>query len=130
MSPFLVDKVPLLDQLYSQIAGIAKDMGGVATNIIEERRFESVIVESPRVENVPALHVVMPNGFEVDFAPDRALGPPGNMLSVKATRMHDGSRKSDRRFSFIQGQWQAEGLSLDDAIRTCLTPSGPPPAQW
>jgi hypothetical protein len=82
MTPLLVDKVPLLDQLYGRIAQIAADMGGVATKTTDVRHFESVIVETPRVEHVPVLHVDMLNGFEVDVAPDRALEPPGNTLSV------------------------------------------------
>jgi hypothetical protein len=130
VNPLLVDKIPLLDQLYARIAKTAQGMGGAAVRTTEVRHFEGVIVESPRVEEVPALHVEMPNCFEVDFAPDRALEPPGNTLSVKARRIHHGSRKSDWRCTFVQGQWQADGPLSDDTIRACLTPSGPLPAQF
>jgi len=52
----------------------------------------------------------------------------GNVVSVRAVRMHAGGRKNDWNFNFVNGEWRtAQGSLSDDEIRKCLMPEGPPP---
>jgi hypothetical protein len=120
-----------LETLYARVTRIAEDMKGTVTTTTESRSFEAAIVEPPKSENVRGLHVEMPGGFQVDFAPSRALGAPGNVLPVKAKRYLGGSRTDDWDSIFVQGEWQFAGKPVsDDDLRACLTPRGPKPAVY
>jgi hypothetical protein len=118
------NKSAALDELYSRITRIADEMRGTASRTSPRHFLPSAVVDEPVSEAVPALHVEMPDSFQVDFAPSYPLSTPGNALSVRAVRTHHGARKSDRTFIFGANGWQI----TDDEIRACLTPEGPQPA--
>jgi hypothetical protein len=115
--------VTSLHEVYNRIAGIAKNMGGRATEGSAHRR-RTFDVAEPRNENVPALVVEMLDSFRVEFAPADVLRP--GALSVRARRTHHGRTKNDWTFNYLQGIWQyAQKLVSDDDIRKCLMPEGP-----
>ncbi len=119
-------KTAALDKLYSGITRIVEEMSGKASRSESRRGVPDAMVASPQSEGVPALHVEMPGGFQVDFAPSHPLSV-GNALSVRATRGLSGSRKTDWTFIFGRDGWQRTQAPLsDDEIRACLTPEGPP----
>lgn len=79
------------------------------------------MIATPQSEDAPSLHVKMPNGFQVDFAPVNPLSI-GNVLSVRAVRTFKEQRKSDHIFAYLQGGWRMSNNALsDDEIRACLT---------
>ena len=117
-----------LDDLYSRISRIAGQMGGTASPRTSAVGFLAASVLSSHNENAPALHVEMPGGFRVDFAPLHPLST-GNALSVRATRTMSGARMTDwSRNLGPDGDWQGtKGPLSDGEIRACLTADGPPP---
>jgi hypothetical protein len=126
----LNDKTSALDQLYGRITEIAGTMEGTAVRILEHVSFPNAMVDTPRRENAPALHVALPNDFRVEFAPSFPLSS-GNALSVRAVRTRAGGRKTDWAFNFGPDGWRRiQDPSSDDEIRTCLTPEGPRPAAY
>jgi hypothetical protein len=62
------NKSAALNDLYSRITRIAEAMGGAVSRSASSRSFPSAMVAVPRSEEVPALHVEMPDSFQVDFA--------------------------------------------------------------
>ncbi len=117
--------IAALQGLYKRITEVAKSMGGTAMNRVASRRV-TVNVAIPRSDDVPALNVEMPGGFQIEFAPPNTLSG-GNALSVQARRIHHGGRKNDWTFNFLQGAWLVGETNLsDEEIRRCLTSEGPP----
>jgi hypothetical protein len=124
------DKSAALKELYSRVVTIAEAMGGTASRTVISLSIESAMVATPRSEDAPSLHVAMPNGFQADFVPAHALSV-GNALSVRVTRTHDDSRKSDWSFNYGPDGWRRTQTPLsDDEISACLTPEGPKPARY
>lgn len=121
-------KAAALDELYSRITRIAKEMGGTASPRTSTVGFSAASVPSSRSEDAPALRVLMSDGFQVDFAPLQPLRI-GNALSVRATRTTPQGRLTDWSWNLgLDGSWQgAKGPLTDKEIRDCLTPKGPPP---
>lgn len=117
-----------LYRLYSRVMQIAEVMGGSASPIAVGRSLPSAMVGFPRSEIVSALRVMMPDGFQVDFAPFYPLSI-GTTLTVQAIRVDNGSRKTDWLIRLAPDAWKRGQAPLsDDEIRECLTPEGPPPA--
>jgi hypothetical protein len=122
------EKSTALDSLYSRIERIAYAMRGRMTRSIRERSIPSVMVAVPRSEGVPTLLAEMPDSFEVEFAPPYPLSI-GNVLLLRAKRIHYRSPKTDWQFTFGPDGWRGTQAPLsDDEIRVCLTPEGPRPA--
>ena len=120
-------KAAAVDGLYGRITLLAEAMGGTASRLASARAIPNAMVASPRSEDVPALHVEMRGGFQVDFAPTHPLSV-GNALAVQAARSLRGARMTDWFLSFGPNGWQKSGALLSDGeIRDCLTPQGPPP---
>lgn len=119
-----INKTAALDDLYARFTRVAREMGGAASRLAWPVTLD-VEVPSRRTEDAPALRVEMPDGFQVELVPRFPLSSPGNTLSVQAIRTLTGARKTDRNFNFGPNGWQV----LDDEIRSCLTPEGPP-AVW
>jgi len=123
-----INKKAELDTLYGRITKEAEAMGGSASHSSSSLSVPGAMTATPQSENAPSLHVKMPNGFQVDFAPVNPLSI-GNALSVRAIRTTGGHRKSDHTFVFLQGGWRMSNNALSaDEIRACLTPEGPFPA--
>jgi hypothetical protein len=130
MDTQFLQKSAALDQLYGRITEIAGAMGGTAVRILEPLSFPNAMVDTPRRENAPALHVDLPDDFRVEFAPSFPLSI-GSALSVSAVRTHAGGRKTDWAFNFGADGWRRTQVPLsDDEIRACLTPEGPRPAVY
>ena len=89
-----VDKSAALIELNNRIMRIAEEMGGNPSRIAVTRSLPSPMVAGASGEDVPALHVKMPDGFRVELAPTHPLSIWG-ALAVKATRTHRESRKND-----------------------------------
>jgi hypothetical protein len=123
------NKSAALDQLYTRITKIAEDMGGTATRTTQSLGFPAAMVASPRREDAPALHVEMPDTFQLDIAPFLPLSAPG-VLSVRAKRAYGGAEKAGWTFSFLQGEWRTHNPVSDDTLRACLTAEGPKPAVY
>lgn len=122
-----VNTTAALDELYNRIAQVAAAMGGTASRAVSSLSLPSAMVATPRTEDAPTLHVKMPNGFEVEFAPTHPLSI-GTALSIQARRTISGSRKSDWVLSYGSNGWRRSQAPLSDhEIRECLTPQGPPP---
>lgn len=121
--------ITALRELFERIIEVAKGMGGKVREGASRLR-RNVDVLLPRSENVPALEVEMPDSFHVELAPSNPLGM-GNVVSVRARRIHYGGGKDDWTFSFVQGVWRTGQNPLsDDDIRRCLTPEGPRPITY
>jgi hypothetical protein len=85
------------------------------------------MVFSPQSERAPSLHVEMASGLVADFAPSRPLSIEG-VLSVRARRWFHVSRKADRTFTFLKGEWFYTCINqplTEDHIRQCLAIEGP-----
>src|SRR5271168_3570238 len=116
-------KVGKLHELYARITRIAEEMRGTASRFALGRSLPDAMVASPRSEEVPALHVEMPGGFKVDFAPSRPL-TVGNALAVQAVRILRGARMTDWFLSFGPNGWQKSGTLLSDIGREAMPIGG------
>ena len=117
-----IDKSTALNELYSRITQIAEAMGGRVSRIKPSVSFPSAEGAAPRIEDVPALCVDMPDNFQVEFAPSYPLSLPSDLL-VRAKRTHGRLRESDWHFNFAPDGWRRIHAPLsDDEIRECLTP--------
>ncbi|MGC2656437.1 MAG: hypothetical protein WA324_00560 [Bryobacteraceae bacterium] len=128
-TPTIDEKIAVFDTLFFRVQRVARAMGGSAEGINEPVAHHDPPI--PRADVVPALLVEMPGGFLVKLVPAFPLRAPGNALSVRAERTHNGGRKTDWQFTHGPDGWRGrQGLLTDDEIRACLTPEGPPPAVY
>ena len=126
MEEVVQSHINALRELYQRIAEAASDMGGAAAEVNVPRRL-AANAAGTRHQTVPALIVSLPDSFHIEFGPSNALGS-GNMLSVRARRLHHGAPRSDWTFNLVQGDWQYSNQHLsNDAIRKCLMPEDPKP---
>lgn len=122
------EKIAALNTLYYRVGQVAGAMGGAASPVNEPITYLSVSQVIPRTEVTHALRVEMPGYFVVIFSPTFPLKEPGNAISVRAKRTHNGGRKSDWTFILAPNGWQRTQQPLtDDELRECLTPQGLPP---
>jgi hypothetical protein len=119
-------KSDALEELYYRIARVAMANGGTSTRVVVRVEYLGATAAAPHAEPAPAIHVSMPDGFQVVFVPTNPLSI-GQVLAVRANRNHKGCRKSDRNFNLGATGWRMGSLMLlDSEIRGCLMPDGPP----
>jgi hypothetical protein len=124
------DKSAELNELYSRVTQIAETMGGAAVQRSVRVSMVGAMVAAPRSEDVPALHVDMPDKFRVEFTPFQPLNTPF-VLSVTVLRLHFGSPKNGWALYFGPDGWRRTQTPLsDEEIRECLRPEGPRPALY
>lgn len=122
------DKSAALLSLYGSVGPIAKKMGGASTVVGVPASFKSLTLDEPLTEDVPALHVEMPDGFRVEFTPSGPLNTP-YPLSVNIRRIHRGAQKNSTSTTCVNCAWRTGQSPLsDDQIRAWLTIDGPPAA--
>ncbi len=120
------EKTAALDLLYARVSRAAETMGGKAALHLAAIAFRSAEVAIPQTVAVNALLVEMPDNFQAELTPAHPLSI-GNVVSVRAVRIHGGGRRNDWTFNFVNGEWRVTQSPLsDDEIRKCLTPEGPP----
>ena len=123
-----LDKATALHELYGRVENVARELGGTSVRLMEPLRFLNAMVSSPRHENTPSLHAVMPNDFRAELTPTNPLSTPF-VLGVNVRRIHRGFPKNGSYLHFLNGAWLVGQTPLsDDQIRRWVTVDGPPPA--
>jgi hypothetical protein len=115
------NKTDALDELYDRITLIATAMGGVASRVLVSMAMPNLLVPEPHNEEVPALRVLMPDGFQVEVTPTQPLSVPF-ALSVRLYRTHRGVRKIGSLLVCGASGWRMSADPLSDGeIRWTLT---------